>query len=266
MTELDSTNIPPGYCQCGCGGKTRVWPHNDAHQGRVKGQSSRFVSGHNRVLRPHSPSLIQGHRQRWLEQAPDIPYGYCQCGCGNKTTLSRCTSANLGRVSGLPNRYVTGHAIKGKALPQRRRFTNEQELGICYRYQAGESSLAIAKELGITWGQVGAMLRRHEFQLRAHPYRGNARWTEVQQGVRRVPIYQEWRSAVLTRDKHICQSCGKQPRGKNAIHVHHIRSVAVIVAEYNLKSLEDIYSCKELWETGNGITLCAHCHWETHRA
>lgn len=35
-----------------------------------------------------------------MDTRQDIPYGYCHCGCGEKTTLSR---------QGQPNRFINGH-------------------------------------------------------------------------------------------------------------------------------------------------------------
>ena len=38
-----------------------------------------------------------------------IPQGLCQCGCGEKTKLSRDTDKPRGRVKGNPMRFVVGH-------------------------------------------------------------------------------------------------------------------------------------------------------------
>ena len=40
------SNIPLGYCQCGCGNKTSIAKHSDERYGSIKGQSYRFVHGH----------------------------------------------------------------------------------------------------------------------------------------------------------------------------------------------------------------------------
>jgi hypothetical protein len=40
---------------------------------------------------------------------PTVPYGYCQCGCGEKTRIADRTWAARGWVKGLPLRYVNGH-------------------------------------------------------------------------------------------------------------------------------------------------------------
>lgn len=38
-----------------------------------------------------------------------IPYGYCQCGCGQKTRKATKTAARYGHVRGEPLRFVNGH-------------------------------------------------------------------------------------------------------------------------------------------------------------
>lgn len=39
-----------------------------------------------------------------------IPYGFCQCGCGQRTKLARQTHRKEGTVKGEPRRFVVGHA------------------------------------------------------------------------------------------------------------------------------------------------------------
>lgn len=55
---------------------------------------------------------------------PSIPYGYCHCGCGQKTSISTRTDAEKGWVKGEPIRYVRGHTggvggFKGKTPEER---------------------------------------------------------------------------------------------------------------------------------------------------
>lgn len=58
-----------------------------------------------------------------------------------------------------------------------------------------------------------------------------------------------WRKAVLDRDGHACQECGKT--GCRLI-AHHI------------KSFMDFPDSR--WDVGNGVTLCGGCHWKAHHA
>ncbi len=39
----------------------------------------------------------------------EIPYGYCHCGCGKKTNISKRTDNNAGCIKGEPRRFVAGH-------------------------------------------------------------------------------------------------------------------------------------------------------------
>lgn len=72
----------------------------------------------------------------------EIPAGYCQCGCGKKTTIARYSNKKLGHVKGKPNKFVCGHYIRshsprinnGRALlymPENSRANNK---GYVFRY------------------------------------------------------------------------------------------------------------------------------------
>lgn len=43
----------------------------------------------------------------------EIPYGYCHCGCGKKTTIAPQTDTGKGYIKGDPRKYIVGH--KGHA-------------------------------------------------------------------------------------------------------------------------------------------------------
>lgn len=38
-----------------------------------------------------------------------IPYGHCQCGCGGTTAISLNNDVFLGRVKGVPMKFISGH-------------------------------------------------------------------------------------------------------------------------------------------------------------
>lgn len=40
----------------------------------------------------------------------DVPYGFCHCGCGQMTEISRWSDASHGYVKGEPRKYVKGHS------------------------------------------------------------------------------------------------------------------------------------------------------------
>lgn len=39
----------------------------------------------------------------------DVPYGYCRCGCGQKTWVPKKTSSYHGHAKGVPRPYMKGH-------------------------------------------------------------------------------------------------------------------------------------------------------------
>jgi hypothetical protein len=43
---------------------------------------------------------------------PQIPYGYCHCGCGQKTTIAPATERKRGYVKGKPYKFVKGHNFR----------------------------------------------------------------------------------------------------------------------------------------------------------
>lgn len=89
--------IGDGYCECGCGHRTKIATQNDATTGRVAGQSMRFISGHN-------------GRKPGIDYSP-VPSGprLCECGCGKQTTIAKYTASAFGIIKGQPLRFVRGH-------------------------------------------------------------------------------------------------------------------------------------------------------------
>ncbi len=45
-------NIPYGYCQCGCGQKTKISPKNHTDRKWVKGQPRKYLAGHHTRVKP----------------------------------------------------------------------------------------------------------------------------------------------------------------------------------------------------------------------
>lgn len=65
----------------------------------------------------HTPTSLQ------LELPFDeIPYGYCHCGCGQKTKIARQNHTKMGWIRGEPLRYLNGHNSKTPVRPFAERF------------------------------------------------------------------------------------------------------------------------------------------------
>ncbi len=106
---IENTDVPYGYCWCGCGKKTGVQRKTNRSAERVKGEPVRWILGHRARQAP--PMSETEHKRWWLQQVPHIPYGCCWCGCGEETSLSGKTSLAEYSHKGMPRRYVgPGHS------------------------------------------------------------------------------------------------------------------------------------------------------------
>lgn len=83
-----------GFCKCGCGGKTTVARYNNKFHGRIKGQSLRFIHGHNGLGVVRVP--INARKT------------LCWCGCG----VSLLDKDDRNRL----RKYLLGHWRKGREL------------------------------------------------------------------------------------------------------------------------------------------------------
>ncbi len=93
---MSNSEIPYGYCQCGCGKKTNLSRQNDYQKGYVKDEPQKF---------------LPGHAGRKLFVGPN-PTGLCMCGCGQKTPIATHSSSDTGLVKGQPAKFVKGHTAK----------------------------------------------------------------------------------------------------------------------------------------------------------
>ncbi len=100
-------------------------------------------------------------------------------------------------------------------------------------------------------------VHRERVKLGLHNFYRGA--TELNKLLRQTAEYRIWRKSVFERDAYKCQFCGIG--GK--LNADHIKSFAVILAENNLKTLDDALNCNELWNVENGRTLCVPCHKTT---
>ncbi len=83
--------------------------------------------------------------------------------------------------------------------------------------------------------------------------------------IRTCAEYAIWRTRILERDKYTCVGCGKNYYNDKTVllDVDHIKSLATIIHEYNLETLEQAVFCQELWDINNGRILCRDCHKTT---
>ena len=48
----------------------------------------------------------------------NIPYGYCHCGCGNKTSISDRTDVYRGYVKGSPRLFINYHRMRRESCSE----------------------------------------------------------------------------------------------------------------------------------------------------
>ncbi len=88
------------------------------------------------------------HQQRNLRMATSnhttsIPYGYCHCGCGQKTNLYQTTHTNKGQFKGQPTLFILGHSTRLRPQPdQAELFWSKVAITAddnqCWIWQAGK--------------------------------------------------------------------------------------------------------------------------------
>ena len=119
--------------------------------------------------------------------------------------------------------------------------------------------------------------KKTQFQKRHLPYKGIEKgffkkgqrpWnykggiTPLALQIRYSFQYRQWRSDVFTRDDFTCVLCGG--KGGRLEADHYPKRFAIILGEYQIKTLEEALNCEELWNINNGRTLCQECHHKVH--
>lgn len=81
--------------------------------------------------------------------------------------------------------------------------------------------------------------------------------TPIQQKIRDLSLYKEWRTKCFERDNYTCRKCHQ--RG-GCLEIHHFSPLSKIIRQNNLKNIEQAKKCTELFDVNNGITVCISCH------
>lgn len=79
--------------------------------------------------------------------------------------------------------------------------------------------------------------------------------------IRKTTKYKEWRSRVLYMGNYQCQNCKNTK--SYSLEVDHLKPLALLIKNNNIKTLSDAYKCNELWAVSNGRVLCRVCHQQT---
>ncbi len=80
----------------------------------------------------------------------EIPYGYCQCGCGQKTKIAKQNYREYGIIKGTPMHYINGHGGRNHKLSWEQRFWNHID-----RRGSDECWLWIKSKSRYGYGRIG---------------------------------------------------------------------------------------------------------------
>lgn len=84
--------------------------------------------------------------------------------------------------------------------------------------------------------------------------------TPLYKAVRLSGKYRNWRNVVFKKDNYTCQMCGQIG---GSLIVDHIKGLAMIIKNNNIRNTLEASQCEELWEIDNGRVLCYSCHTKT---
>ena len=82
----------------------------------------------------------------------------------------------------------------------------------------------------------------------------------LNQSVRTMTENIYWQRAVKKRDGK-CIHCGS----KKELEAHHVIPLAMLLQKYNISNRDEARNCCDLWDIGNGITLCRKCHYKLEK-
>lgn len=89
-----------------------------------------------------------------------VPYGFCHCGCGEKTPLAKESHPSRMQKRGEPLRYLTGHHLRKSPVP----YIVDSETG-CWVWQ-----WAKARKYGKVWANGKLVIaHRHYYELAKGP-------------------------------------------------------------------------------------------------
>lgn len=100
----------------------------------------------------------------------EIPYGYCHCGCGEKTNIVKASNPRYGWIKGEPLRFISGHNSRsGGAITLADRFWQKVGQGNpddCWLWQ----STVMKNGYGHFWnGKGGSLAHRTAYELHYGP-------------------------------------------------------------------------------------------------
>lgn len=91
----------------------------------------------------------------------EIPYGYCHCGCGQRTKIAPQTSQRSGAIKGEPNRFIYGHQVRPKTGATQRFWDRVDTGDGCWEWRGAKNRLGYGMLSGPEF--KGGVVRAHRF-------------------------------------------------------------------------------------------------------
>lgn len=98
-----------------------------------------------------------------MARSQTTPYGYCGCGCGNKTSVARHTSTTRGWNKGKPLRFLVGH---GTAKSLESRYRLDQKTG-CWIWTGAKTETGYGLAVDRS-SSSRPMVRAHRYVYEKH--------------------------------------------------------------------------------------------------
>lgn len=156
---------------------------------------------------------------------------------------------------------TNGRFLRGKKLSE------ETKLKISISMKGKKQSLSHIKNLTAT--KIG---RKHSEEMKrkiSDALRGekSPSWkggvTPLPSLVRTNHKYLSWRTSIFHRDRYTCILCKRKDEVSGHLNVDHFpKMFSEILYKNKIKTVKDALDCEELWDIGNGRTLCEECHYK----
>lgn len=159
---------PDGFCQCGCGQKTKLASSASATSGRTRGEPLRFLHGHNRRKKHRYVELATGHATPcWIWQLAIGADGYGRVRDDHRMVLAHRYHYERQRGA-ITDGGVLDHLCRVRACVnpdhlemvtqaknvQRGAGAKLRPAQVAEIRSSTEPQHAVARRLGITQGQV----------------------------------------------------------------------------------------------------------------
>lgn len=185
--------------------------------------------------------------------------------CHSDKTRKKISEANKGKECSEITRKKLSEASKGKKCLQKTR----EKIG---KANKGKIRSKEVKE-NISRFLTGKHRSKETREKIGRSIRGKKHWnwkggiSSLSEKIRSSIKYKEWVREVLKQNDYVCQKYKIRSKQKNPVILvaHHVKNFALIIKENNIKTLEHAFSCWELWDVNNGITLSEKAHKEFHK-